>query len=676
MRKAILFLIICLILFVKCISAIDFDPVKLLSPGDLTKSHSHLQKIKLCFKCHVAKKGVSDKNCLACHYEIKKEQKRKKSFHAKVKKPCSKCHVEHKGKGRNIIPLNEKKYDHKNSGFPLYGKHSKLKCNKCHKKYRLNVETGRRTKKITYLGLRRNCTSCHKNVHKSENKKFLLCTNCHTFSAWKKLRSPLKFNHTKETKYKLVGAHIKTPCVKCHKHKFIIPNWNDCTTCHKDSHKNVFGKDCLRCHSMNTFKVDKSLKGKFNHDNFKFKLRGEHIKTACVKCHREEKLTWKPTHFDECDDCHADPHDRQFINEKCSNCHIVKGFRIINIDHEKRNKFSLKWGHNAKCVKCHSNGEYKSNQPECHLCHENIHKNKFPEKKKYDKECDLCHVIKNWSEIKFDHKKQTKFEHKGKHKTSHCFKCHIEGKFKDTSNKCKDCHKDFHNKQFPDVNCDRCHVEESFKKMKFDHATQSRFVLKGEHIWQSCRHCHFGDHGGLYKFKNIECGVCHSDIHLGKYGKVCDKCHSEAGWRHVTYAHSFGDYYLGGVHDKLECMICHKEGELLTGEGFQCISCHKKDPHYGSLGGHCGDCHNQIEWIPSTFNHNRTGFDLDGAHRYVECDRCHKNRIYGGLPTDCYFCHQNDFAGSKRHRDSLAGRENCELCHFSTNWYPVRRRSR
>jgi NAD-dependent SIR2 family protein deacetylase len=107
-------------------------------------------------------------------------------------------------------------------------------------------------------------------------------------------------------------------------------------------------------------------------------------------------------------------------------------------------------------------------------------------------------------------------------------------------------------------------------------------------------------------------------------------------------------------------MDCHKPpnlGTKLIDANFaeaplKCEECHA-DRH-----GHqfaradftpCADCHNSAKWKPSLFDHDkRTAFSLQGAHRAVRCEACHKaTRVISGktvlfykpTPKECADCH-------------------------------------
>ena len=44
-------------------------------------------------------------------------------------------------------------------------------------------------------------------------------------------------------------------------------------------------------------------------------------------------------------------------------------------------------------------------------------------------------------------------------------------------------------------------------------------------------------------------------------------------------------------------------------------------------------------WAQNTFDHFSTGFELDGAHANVTCERCHAGGTFEGTPAACIGCH-------------------------------------
>ena len=152
-----------------------------------------------CTLCHKLGGGVTDANCLACHDKLDARIKLNEGLHAKTTERCITCHLEHLGKEHLLISLDEEKFDHTITDYDLKGKHARLLCSKCHRR------------QLVYTGLVRECVSCHKDKH---NKKlWKLCEKCHDPGSWKEAKG---FDHTRDSRFALTGAHLKTECAKCH----------------------------------------------------------------------------------------------------------------------------------------------------------------------------------------------------------------------------------------------------------------------------------------------------------------------------------------------------------------------------------------------------------------------------------------------------------------------------
>ncbi|RPI71864.1 MAG: cytochrome C [Ignavibacteriales bacterium] len=145
----------------------------------------------------------------------------------------------------------------------------------------------------------------------------------------------------------------------------------------------------------------------------------------------------------------------------------------------------------------------------------------------------------------------------------------------------------------------------------------------------------------------------------------------------LTNAHA----YLEGLSN---CTNCHVLGEQIYNS--KCLDCHteinslikaKRGYHSGNevTGKNCWTCHSEhhgrnfriVNFNPDNFNHNKTGFELKGAHFKLDCESCHQTQFikdaeirkrsgtYLGLDQNCISCHQ-DF-----HQGTLG--ENCSGCH-------------
>ncbi len=153
---------------------------------------------------------------------------------------------------------------------------------------------------------------------------------------------------------------------------------------------------------------------------------------------------------------------------------------------------------------------------------------------------------------------------------------------------------------------------------------------------------------------------------------------------------------LTKAHSNLEgmsnCTKCHVLGEQVT--NAKCLDCHTEikklkeqgrgyHSYIGVKSKNCFECHSEhngrsfsiINFSSEKFDHNKTGFELIGAHSNQKCDKCHQNKFiktqlskkkqhsYLGLGTDCYSCHEDV------HQSTLGS--NCETCHGNEKFQPA-----
>lgn len=509
-----------------------------ISPGELSKSHAHLEGISNCTQCHSTGNEVTREKCLACHKEIRSEIANHKGFHASREvgnKNCAVCHSDHHGRNFDMIRLDKKKFNHDLTGFSLKGEHAKQECAACHKPEHIK-DPELKKRKGTYLGLSSDCLSCHADYHQGHLSRN--CTECHNFNNWKKATG---FDHNK-TKFPLLGKHQQVKCIECHKievvngkkyQRFSNLEFANCTACHTDVHKGKFGQDCKRCHTEESFKFNKRMKA-FDHDKTDFKLLGKHRLVDCKACHTTGKMT-DPIKHDQCQDCHKDYHKGEFTRRDgtkpdCNKCHTNEGFTPSTFSIAQHNKkYKLEGAHLAtSCAACHkkdSEWTFKKMGHRCIDCHQNVHEGKIEDRfMGKNKDCAVCHNVKNWHEIKpFDHS-QTGFALEGKHAVISCAECHYAKNengvktqvFKGLSSACESCHQEPHRKQFAvngHTDCSRCHGADDWHNSRFNHDS-SRFKLDGHHAKVKCEECHkpAEDAKGRYiqyKFNDISCASCH-----------------------------------------------------------------------------------------------------------------------------------------------------------------------
>jgi len=191
-------------------------------------------KVK-CESCH---KGILYKEkltstCYDCHQADDKHK-------GQEGKKCEQCHTEKDWKETN--------FDHAKSKFPLLGKHYKVECKKCH----LSLQ---------FKDAPSDCYTCHKMEDVHKRNLGTECARCHNSRDWK----IWDFNHDKDTKFKLDGAHKPLECMACHNKPMEkqVKAPTSCYGCHSkdDVHENNFGRQCERCHVTTSFKT---IKGGIN----------------------------------------------------------------------------------------------------------------------------------------------------------------------------------------------------------------------------------------------------------------------------------------------------------------------------------------------------------------------------------------------------------------------------
>ena len=618
-----------------------------ISPGPLSRAHSSLSGPTNCVACH--KLGaLKTYKCLECHTEIASRISSGKGFHARVvqrdsgSQGCASCHSEHNGENFALIRWDPslERFDHAKTGWPLQGKHAAVSCQQCHTAAHMaqSERAAIRMKDLnrSFLGLSATCVSCHEDPHKGRFGK--RCEQCHGTSDWKVVG---KFDHSK-ARFPLTGAHVQVTCAKCHTPGADgNPRWTGlkfahCVDCHADPHQGKFApRICESCHTTASWKAVSNavVQSNFDHSKTKYPLLGKHASVRCDGCHKGGDFN-KPLKFDKCTDCHTpSPHGTQFLRRpdagECSSCHTVDGFKpsTFGLKEHAATAYPLEGKHAAvECGKCHipagTATVYKLKFASCTVCHQDVHHGQFAAPPRNNR-CEGCHNVQGFRPSTFTlvMHKSTRFNLAGAH----------------LAVPCGDCHKPGMSEQFKDV--------------------------------------------AQYRFEDRSCTACHRDPHKGQFrermlrvsgGKPagCEACHSVTTWEDLSrFDHSSTKFPLLGSHRAVGCAGCHKPPNLevkLTNVDFHaapstCESCHA-DVHAGQfsesgkvLG--CASCHNSAKWKPSIFDHDkRTAFPLQGEHRIVPCDGCHKNvrlinekrvLFYKPTPKECSACHGPEIKKSK-----------------------------
>lgn len=489
----------------------------LVMPGKVIQGHAKIESN--CRKCHEPfDKSAQNTLCVACHTEVGQDIVRKKGLHGRAPaKPCRECHTDHKGANASIVVMKEAGFDHRHTDYLLKGKHAdaRIRCTSCHvagKKYREAPHA---------------CEACHGKQDPHKGALGSTCANCHVEKSWLEV----EFDH-EETRFPLLGKHVKTECKDCHRNQQFKDTPRDCITCHRkdDKHKGSLGPKCGQCHNERTWDA-----GLFDHDkDTGFALKGKHGAVKCETCHKG--LVFKEKIQTACVACHRkdDTHKGRY-GERCDSCHTDADWKPTKFNHDRDTRFVLKGKHApVKCDACHR-GHLFSDKIEntCAACHTKDDKHV----KQLGPKCETCHTEKSWKVDHFDHSK-SRFPLVGQHAQTGCQECHATARFKDASMECKSCHvKDDVHKGALGAKCETCHNARDWRLWDFNHNKQTAFILDGAHKRKSvtCAACHTNAQPRAPKI-DTTCASCHAreDVHDGTFGARCERCHATTNWKQLT----------------------------------------------------------------------------------------------------------------------------------------------
>ena len=208
--------------------------------------------------------------------------------------------------------------------------------------------------------------------------------------------------------------------------------------------------------------------------------------------------------------------------------------------------------------------------------------------------------------------------------------------------------------------CERCHSLERFLPSTFSlrRHNETPFGLTGSHVAVPCGDCHKPSPSvnlkpkpaALYHWPNLACTSCHADPHRGRFQPIMlqlglnRKPHGVRGlplggvMERLLAVRPFEDWFSSERrprdHEVRGLPSIAKVTGVPTSANFKaapvkCEACHS-DVHamqFSKAGvTDCASCHDSTKWNPSTFDHDKqTTFALQGAHRDVRCEACHKS---------------------------------------------------
>ena len=236
------------------------------------------------------------------------------------------------------------------------------------------------------------------------------------------------------------------------------------------------------------------------------------------------------------------------------------------------------------------------------------------------------------------------------------------------------------------VACQDCHTSDAWRPIRvdlaFDHNTQTEYQLAGAHEITPCRGCHLELRLDQPKLEGDPCGLCHVDVHQGRFIESCDTCHGMDTFEEVNgdEMHNLTAFPLTGAHRDVVCQSCHVDDQDggYTPLDTDCASCHavtrENAPGHvdRNFPSECQLCHTTYTWTDGQFAHAvvSQGFDLVGAHAAAECSSCHSpvnlEPIFQPADqNDCFTCHEPAY---ERIHAGSGFPTTCLTCHNTTTW--------
>jgi hypothetical protein len=328
----------------------------------LAGRHGEVQ-CKSCHKAQPADYRGAPKQCVGCHRADDRHR-------GNLGSECADCH----GARR----WTEVRFDHGRTGFALLGRHRDARCATCHKT------------PTQYRGIERTCHGCHGADDKHKGRFGDRCQTCHGADSWK----TSVFEHDRDTRYPLRGAHRRSRCESCHTGElFRGKAATTCIGCHRgdDRHRGQLGGRCESCHDETDWK-----RSSFDHNRSPFVLAGAHQRATCKSCHHD--ATYKGARTD-CAGCHGrqDAH-KGTLGGKCESCHNTRDWKAWDFDHGRRTRYALEGMHRPlPCRSCHVYTSADLRLPtDCAACHvrDDVHGGAF------GRRCERCHGTESFRSVR------------------------------------------------------------------------------------------------------------------------------------------------------------------------------------------------------------------------------------------------------------------------------------
>jgi hypothetical protein len=653
------------------------------SPGPLSLVHQREPRIdggRSCSECHGGWTSTMTESCLDCHRNIAAQTESGHGLHGILDRTevarCATCHSDHHGEGFALVGLQSfmragirtpDAFDHSLVGYVMAGRHLELGCTECHEQAdAIVLPEGHKR----YLGLKRDCSSCHTDPHEGGMDRS--CTECHDQTGFDAVSFVPHDAHLF-----LGDGHEELGCRTCHA-------VTDAHALERNGRPRLPPRTCQDCHASPH--DDEFTRGTA-------RLAAMSVSESCITCHEKEHRSFREKGIVVTREQHAAsgfPLDAPHQEVKCSTCHLPAD-PLFEARYPGRSPSS------------------------CSVCHTDPHGEQFESGAFAGKECTSCHQSERFVPHAFTTEKHTlaSFRLTGSHVRTECNRCHevvqpsSPRMFHGTPGTCESCHRDAHRGFFAPYQatlasveggfCAHCHSTSRFSELSpgFDHEESTGFALRGAHLENTCESCHarsaepdetgrsFGAVRDRYGV--IEgCSTCHEDPHLGRFDRTevaatvegqsgCARCHTETSFREIRgpFDHDkWTGFALRHAHATLDCAACHAPTpESSTGRshaparGAHCSDCHQ-DPHRKQFEREgvtdCQRCHKGEESFKElVFNHDlHARFPLEDHHREAACSACHRLETSGEAsfvryvptPTECADCHGSQREPLRRRR--------------------------
>ena len=229
--------------------------------------------------------------------------------------------------------------------------------------------------------------------------------------------------------------------------------------------------------------------------------------------------------------------------QDCTLCHNTTQWPGATFNHSTT-KFPLTGKHTTvACLTCHVNNQYATLPTTCVSCH-------LPEYQSttnpnhvtagFPQTCETCHSTTQWPGATFNHN-TTAFPLTGKHTTTACASCHINGVYKGTPTLCYSCHTPEYKSTtnpnhvaagFP-TTCETCHNTTQWPGATFNHTWFP--ITSGNH--------------------KVACATCHTNSsNYTVFSCITSGCHSQ------TTTDNHHRQVRGYVYNSINCYSCHPTG--------------------------------------------------------------------------------------------------------------------